>query len=38
MGQQLSGFERRFTSLEEKLEQVLQQLVTLTTKSEYGTE
>ena len=34
MGQQLSGFEPRFTSLEEKLEQVLQQLVTLTTKSE----
>jgi hypothetical protein len=34
MGQQLSGFERRFTSLEAKLEQVLQQLVTLTTKSE----
>ena len=34
MGQQLSGFERRFTSLEEKLEQVLQQLATLITKSE----
>jgi hypothetical protein len=34
MGQQLGGFERRFTSLEEKLEQVLQQLATLTTKSE----
>lgn len=34
MGQQISGFERRFTSLEEKLELVLQQLATLTTKFE----
>ncbi len=34
VGQQLGGFEHRFTFLEEKLEQVLRQLATLTTKLE----
>ena len=34
VGQQIGGFEHRFTSLEEKLEQVLQQISTLTTKLE----